>query len=434
MTAAGRVRWRLRLRDLAAASAFAAMAVSGSVPVWATAAFLLAFGLSMAGLRPLSGRAAWSVIVLMIAAMALFGSAIAGGLDLVIAACTFAALITGHRLIAAPSANTDNQVHLTSLLMISGGAALSGELLFGVCLTAFAAFSSLSLGMGVLEAATPEGDEVPVRPALRQIGLGVVAMLVGALVFFVLFPRLSWNVAARRPAPGLGVATTGFSDRVRLQGGGDIKSNPRAVLRARLGPDPSQSRLDAYWLGRTFDAFNGREWSGSGKPSTPKGQVRLAPLSGRTVRQEIELLPAYEARTLVALETPAVFSNAVAFTGAAPTRISLIEVPGEEVRVGQSSLGYRYQAFSVDGPQPLDEGGDLARYRALPKSIDRAFRRWPRGWSATRRIPSAPRSGSPRTCSASSSTRSSWAKTSPTRLRTSCSFARKATASTSPPR
>ena len=124
------------------------------------------------------------------------------------------------------------------------------------------------------------------------------------------FPRLSWNLAVRRATPGLSANnTTGMSDRVRLGGGGDIKSSPRIVLRARVIPDPGLEQLDRYWVGRTFDAFDGREWSGHGKAHPARVQVRLEDGSPNLIHQEIELLPGYGARTLVGLETPVMFGK-----------------------------------------------------------------------------------------------------------------------------
>ena len=67
--------------------------------------------------------------------------------------------------------------------------------------------------------------------------------MLGALAFFILFPRLNWNMAGRRAAPGLG-ATTGLADTVRLGGAGTLKSNPRVVLRAHLTPDPGVEQLE----------------------------------------------------------------------------------------------------------------------------------------------------------------------------------------------
>ena len=46
-----------------------------------------------------------------------------------------------------------------------------------------------------------------------------------------------------------------------------LKSNPRVVLRVRLTEGPVTDRLESYWIGRTYDTFNGREWTSTISPS-----------------------------------------------------------------------------------------------------------------------------------------------------------------------
>lgn len=341
-----RLKLRLRLRDLAAVSAFSAVALSGAVP-WAVSAFFgLAFILSWFGQRPFSSQRGWSVLTLLAMAVALFGLAFRGILDLVVAAVSFAALVTAHRLLSESKPNTDNQVLLASLLLIAGAAALSGEVWYALCLFAFGVFACLSLGLAVVEGSFEVEDELPVAPVLKQVSLGVGLALIGGVLFFVFFPRLSWNMAARRSSPGLFGATTGMSDRVRLGGSGDIKTSARVVLKARLQPDPLVEELGRYWVGRRFEAFDGKEWRGTGQPQTPQLDVTLAPLTDG-VRQDIELLPAYGARTLVALEAPAYFGGALAIRSAGSAPVALIPVGEEEIHFAENAAAYTYKAIST---------------------------------------------------------------------------------------
>lgn len=359
-----RTRLRLALRDISAATAFTAIALSGSVPTWALGAFAVALIASLLGVRPLAHRAAWSAVLLLVASVLLFGAAFRGVIDLLVAACTFAGLVTCHRMLSSPTSGTDQQVHLTSLLMLSGAAALSGELWFGLCLTVFAITASLSLGLGVLEGPDPE-VEIPVRPVIRGLSLAVVFALVGGTGFFVLFPRLSWNLAARRTPPGVGGGTTGMSDRVSLGGSGDLKSSPRVVARIKVTPDPKSDSLDEYFIGRTFDRFDGRDWLGSGRPGEPKARVMLGEVRGNEQRQQIELLPAYDARTLIGMATPLLFQDAFGVNALGQTRVALVNVAGEEVRFAQGFNAYNYIASSSKrrpetNPRPDD------RYTELP--------------------------------------------------------------------
>lgn len=364
-------RLRLRLRDLGAGSAFGAMAVSGQLPVWTIALFGMALACALLGWRPFANRTATAVLLLGSAGV--LGLSVARGLiDPVVGSCSFAGLIAAHRLLSVPDARTDGQVLLTSLLMVAGGAALSGELLFAVFLVAFCVFASLAMALAVVEATVPEGEPLPVRAVVRPLSVGLGFAVLAAAAFFLLFPRLSWNVAPRRISPGLG-ATTGLSDTVRLGGAGTLKSNPRVVLRAHLTPDPGQEQLGAYWLAHTYDTFDGQEWTSVGNARRRRMQVTLRPGGERSIHQRIELLPAYGAQTLVALETPTRLGNAVAHQEGGSRRTALVQLGGGEVRFTENALAYSYEATSLPPEENAStrlteaEQGQLL---ALPDRLD----------------------------------------------------------------
>ncbi|WP_224248941.1 transglutaminase TgpA family protein [Hyalangium gracile] len=365
-------RLRLALRDLGAGAAFGSMVVSGQLPVWTVAAFALSLVFALLGWRVFAKRAKATAVLLLGMAGLLGFSVYVGQLDLVVAACSFAGLIAGHRMLSTPEARTDGQVQLAGLLMVAGGAALSGELIFAVFLVAFCVFASLSMGLAVVEAAVPEGEPLPVRSVVRPLSVGLLFAVSGAVAFFILFPRLNWNVAARRASPGLG-ATTGLSDTVRLGGAGTLKSNPRVVLRAHITPDPGVDQLGSYWVARTYDTFDGQEWTSVGGPKRSRQRVTLRPGGESSLHQRIELLPAYGARTLVALETPTRMGNAVAHTASGNRRTSLMELGGGEVRFVDAGLGYSYEATSLppeeDASTKMTEA-ELGQLLALPDRLD----------------------------------------------------------------
>lgn len=369
MMLAARQRLRLRLRDLAALSAFAAVALSGSLPVFVLGLFGVAFMLSLAGKRPFAGQTAWSVVALLAAALVLFGLVFRGALDLVIAAVAFATLVTAHRMLAEPTQTTDQQVLLASLLLMAGAAALSGDIWYSVCLLLFGVFACLALGLAVIEGPVERDEELPLAPVLRQVSIGVAIALAGGVAFFILFPRLSWNMAARPQGPGLLGGTTGMTDRVRLGGGGDLKTSARIVLRARIEPMPSADRLEQYWVGRHFDAFDGKEWLGSGAEKPAKPRVSLAENRGAIV-QRIELLPAYDSRTLVGLAQPVYFGPANAVTGGSTQFAMLIESEHEEVRFATNANAYNYIVYSRGAPLKDETPARLATLVATPDSLD----------------------------------------------------------------
>lgn len=373
MTAQRRHRLRLAFRDLSAAAAFASMVLSGQLPLWAVAPVTVGLVLALAGRRVLTGRNALTAVVLLVCAFVLFGLAWRGAMDMVIAACCFAGLVTVQRVLSAPSPAADGQVHLTSLLMVSGGAALSGEMWFALFLAAFAVLGSLSLGLGVLEAAIPEGASVPIRPLVRQLSWGVALALAGAAAFFVLFPRMSWNLAVRRTGSPLIDPASGLADAVRMDGPGTIKRNPRIIARVTLEPDPRDEVLDAYWLARTFDTFTGDQWVASPTVSLrSEMQVRLGRYQRPLIHQQIELLPSYGHQTLIALDPPVLVANATLHGPGGALRVGLKELEGREIQFAERGIAYTYHAYSTPpgATREVAEPADPARFLELPETLD----------------------------------------------------------------
>ena len=64
-------------------------------------------------------------------------------------------------------------------------------------------------------------------------------------------------------------------------------------------------------------------------PLPGKLQVTLGTRPSRVVQQQIELLPGYDSRTLVAMEQPLIFSNAAGASTSGSARLNLIEIDGE---------------------------------------------------------------------------------------------------------
>jgi transglutaminase-like putative cysteine protease len=380
-------RLRLLLRDVAAGAAVSAIAISGEVPPWALGLFVVGFALALLDIRPFTGRPVVSAPLLVLGAVGLYSQVAAGRVDLVTAACTFAGLVTAHRVLSAPSPRTDVEVFLTGLLCVAGGAALSGDLLFPVFLAAFAVLATVSLGLGIVERHADETSAVPYFALGRLLALGGACALVSGALLFALFPRLSWNVASRRAGRGLGVATTGLSEGVRLGGTGRIRSNPRVVLRARLSPDPGVASLHGYWVGQALDTFNGTEWTSSAPPKPASANITWEDGVRKATTSHVELLAAYGSRTLVALDRPVEFNFGILHTPGADLAARLVEYPSSKVRFEMGAEAYAYNAVSTlygrdSRPLPTDERArDLmlparldARVEALANSVTQAER------------------------------------------------------------
>jgi transglutaminase-like putative cysteine protease len=358
------------LRDLSAGAAYASMALSGEMPRWSAAVFIGAVGLALCDLRPLSGRSPLAALALGVAAVALYSSAAMAHLDLVVAAGTFAALITVSRILVRSDPRADWHVHLTSLLMIAAGASLSGEMLFAACLGTFAALSFASLGLGVVQRV---GElNYPLKPLLTQLAIGAGAVLVGGALLFLVMPRFSWSVGGRHEV-GAGRPVTGLADRVSLVGMGQIKTSARVIARAKLVPDPTDANLRAYWVARVYDFFDGREWRPRSTQPTRRVVQTDPPDHSLLVRQEIELLPAYGSRTLFALWPPVAFSHAAILGEGESHRAELVELEKRETRFEEFGPSYSFRAYSTASPRGAPKDGKLSEYPnylQLPRGLD----------------------------------------------------------------
>ena len=120
--------------SLALGAAFAACAVSGELG--SALLFLFPAALVAAPLlqRRIAGRYQWAWTGLLGLAMIVQGAqVVAGRLDIVLAATQFAVLLAVHRLWHRGSRRDEWFLLLLSLLLICAGAALSAELLYGLC-------------------------------------------------------------------------------------------------------------------------------------------------------------------------------------------------------------------------------------------------------------------------------------------------------------
>ncbi len=361
-------------RDVAAAAAFGSVALSGTLPLPVLIVFPVSLVLSLVGVRPLAGRRTAAVIALLVIGLLLFGAVALSTLDLVIAAVSFATLVTCHRMLADPTPQASRQVLLSGLLLVSGGAALTGEILFAVLLLIFFVAATWSLAWLVLGADHEVVDVDERRAISRQLIAGSAATLAMGLAFFLVFPRLSWNFASRRVAPGVG-GVTGMSDTVKLGGGGDIKTSARVAFRVEIIPDPDKERLDAYFVGRHFDAFDGTEWTSTAVATAPAARIGLHRETPRinTVTQEYETTPAYGSRTLVALDTPTLFGRVrgLSVSGAQP--MLLIHAPGDQVLAALDANSLTWSASSAPVPR-IDRDEPSPAATRLPKQLDPRIR------------------------------------------------------------
>lgn len=295
---------------LSTGAALAAIWVSGEIPVPFALVGLVGFVLSyFVGERTAGrGRIVWNTGI--VAALIYFAvKVVVGAMDVVIATTVFAMLLAIHRLFNRRTISDYGYLHLTSLLMIAGGAALSGELAFGVCFLVFAVTTVWSLtlthlrseiedeavanhvadgGRGVLQS-----NRLVTPQFMGALGVLALAALGLAALVFVTFPRVSVGLLKRHG--GSVTQTAGFSDRVELGGHGLIKDDPRVAFRVKLPPgQPRPTALDKHWRGASFNTYDGTRWvdDASGPHPLRPGGARwfaLGAATEDTTTYEIEL-------------------------------------------------------------------------------------------------------------------------------------------------
>ncbi len=296
---------------LATAAAFASMAISGTLPIPFSVGYSVALLLSLVIGDRLSGKLdfAWTVGLIATVAGLLFVT-LSGGLDFVVSMAIVVAMLALNRLYNRRTVRDDALLHLTSLLMLAAGAALSAELGYGLCFAAFGVFATWSLMLSHLRAAIEDGSaeegaaallasrRLVTPPMLGALAALSFAALVGAVAVFLFFPRVTFGVGHGK----FGESRVGFGDRVELDGHGLLKDDPRVAMRVRLSPAPPPSPLGYHWRGRAFDTWDGRAWSRATTARDAREPILRRDLNGAfllerrfpgqpVVREDIELLP-----------------------------------------------------------------------------------------------------------------------------------------------
>ena len=263
--------------SLALAAAFAACAVSGELGaalLWLFPAALVAAPLLE---RRIAGRYQWAWTGLLGLALVLQGAQVlAGRLDIVLAASQFAVLLAIHRLWHRGSRRDEWLLLLLSLLLICAGAALSAELLFGVCFVLYSVAATWALALTWLRfeiesARSPEqaaallhGRRLVTPAVLVALAALALVGLVGSVAIFVAFPRVTLG-GLRRASSAIPIA--GLGEQIDLSRHGVIADDPRVVLRVRLEPPaPRGTELHMRWRARALEV-----WTGRGRRASPDG-------------------------------------------------------------------------------------------------------------------------------------------------------------------
>lgn len=161
-------------------------------------------------------------------------------------------------------ARNDMRLYSLSFALLIAATAFYPGLGFAFGFVAYVGLTVLAMMVGYLRRETERFRQGAVRVGRGFLwttaALSLVTLAMSAFVF-VLFPRLprAWNVQGRR---GGGEEVAGFSDRVSIGDfGGRIGDNPEVMFRVEFPGAPPVDAEGIHWRGRSFDHFDGEEWS-----------------------------------------------------------------------------------------------------------------------------------------------------------------------------
>jgi transglutaminase-like putative cysteine protease len=359
-----------------AAAAFASVAVSRVLPIWALLAFAVAWLIGWRGrevywrrlprLPQIVNFTSFAAILALAAATAL------QSLSLQAAAGIGALLLGANRLLVRKGPQDDGLLHLSCWLVLASGAALSGDLLYGLflCIATVLAAVSLTLSelrRGIEEEAPRQAHALLSAPEMSSPRLLSRAALFGlfaivfAVILFPLFPRAQFGLLH---GLALGAApTTGVSDRVDLTSSGRLQDSSRVVARASI--EAGEPRVLEYWRVVTLDAFSGQGWTSSQPPSkylrffSLKGVVPVVHGTLEILASSAGLLPVPEGLTDLYPDSPM-------------TALRVSRSGDLKLRSNEASTSFRFGAVAsrveAADASASSEPGDLKdpRYLQLP--------------------------------------------------------------------
>lgn len=167
---------------------------------------------------------------------------------------------------------------------------------------------------------TPSLRKPLAQPRWRSVTLfatvSLIVILLLATPLFLAMPRL----ALRNSGAGWmqGASLSGFSDTVRLGDVGQLKLNPKLVMRVRVNQPPDQYRSSLRWRGVTLDFYDGSSWRDSlslrsnrrlgARPVTKRGNTFWVDETAQSRRAEHLSTITRQTFYLEPLDTPTIFA------------------------------------------------------------------------------------------------------------------------------
>jgi transglutaminase-like putative cysteine protease len=184
----------------------------------------------------------------------------------------FAALTQGLQLLDVRPRKSEFLLVALALFQVILAANLTDSVWFPPLLAVFTVSATWTLLVHTLRteaiaADEPHAADDALTSHLARTTVVATAAAIGlALVFFVALPRLKSSMVTGGVRGSQ--ALSGFSDEVALGAIGEIRKDPRVVLRVETLEGEAPAPANAYWRGLAFDAFDGHRWSISPLPDS----------------------------------------------------------------------------------------------------------------------------------------------------------------------
>lgn len=399
------------MTDALAVLGILAVVSTAALSPWITITLIVGLAIALAipeswQVKPFFKHTATTGILLLFVVQ---GARLVAGHPVIDVAVEFAALLQIVRLATRRGAAHDQQIIVLSLLHFVAGTVLGGGLAYGLCFLGFLVVAPGALVLSHLRrevegnyrqgARDRTGLPVDVPRILRSrrvVGRGFLAStcLISVPIFmftallFVLFPRVGLSLLLlNHPHPGRMV---GFTDHVKIDEVGMIRSNPQMALRFEMSdtPSPPPARMILRLRGTAFDASDGVNWTRTQTERHAGEHIgdlytlhRMPHPGDKRITFDVEpidppviFLPPRSIAVAVKPQSQALMSDS----------LSLQRGPEGEVRyAGGDARGIRYEVYVAPDSEVISEqlsASDRARYllpvSSLPPRIGALAHAW----------------------------------------------------------
>ncbi len=269
-----------------AVSSFCAVAFSGLLPIVLILLGAIAIAVSWRWEPPRVRYQKWELAWTIVAALVFIFQVLSVlvGAEVIIAGSNFLLFLLIVKLFNRKESKDYLHIYVLSFLMLTAGTVLNAGISYGFFFLCYVVFSTWALiilhlrrelennfllrhsGENEAERARVERVMNSTRIVGRKffIGTGLVSLAVflGALGLFLLFPRIGFGLFFDKGRGG--VTMSGFSDGVELGGHGVIKKDSTVVMRVEVSPEyRGRNAPPLHWRGVAFDSYQGGRWSRS---------------------------------------------------------------------------------------------------------------------------------------------------------------------------